>query len=421
MARVSAPSVSAGPSAGAMLALFLALHVINHVDRHLVASLAPQIMADLALTRGQFALIAGLAFSLVYAALALGAGLLADRLGHVRVLAAGAGSWSLFTAACGLATGFWSLLALRPLVAAGEATLVPTATNIILAHTPETARATATGIFFMGIPLGIAGSYLVAAGLGPMIGWRNCFYLMGALGVAATLAVARLPGQRAPRSPAGSAARLTAWWALMRCNPRLRWASIAVVLFHAHMATAAFTQLWLTSDKGLAAGRAASLYGAMFLLFGLVGAPGAGALTDWLQRRHGIDRARALALLMAVLAPLLVAYRLAPGGSPPMLAGMAASVLFFTASYGPCFAIIEQELPPDLKATATGINMLLINVVMIGGLGLAIGLASDALAARGVALAWSWPLLCADGLAMAGIPALLAAARSQSGLSTTWR
>lgn len=416
------PAVAAAAPAGqslALLALFVGLHVINHVDRHLVASFAPQIMADLHLGRSQFALIAGLAFSLVYAATALGAGLLADRIGRVRVLTGGAGTWSLFTAACGLAGGFWSLLAMRPFVAAGEATLVPTATNIILARTAEHARATAIGIFFMGIPLGVGGSYLVAATLGPMIGWRHCFFLMGALGLVATLAVSRVREERPVKSllvTAPSASdQLGAWWTAMRSNGRLRNASIAIVLFHAHMATGAFTQLWLIDDKGLAPGRAASLYGGMFILIGIVGTAGAGLVTDGLHRRWGIDRAKALAFLMLALAPLILTYRLAPGGSVPMIAGMAASVLYFTAVYGPCFSIIEKELPPALKATATGINMLLINVLMIGGLAFCIGSVSGILAAHGMTQSWTWPLMGADVLAMLGIPALLASARGVHG------
>lgn len=420
MAEADHPPAAAtdGLRAAGLLALFLGLHIINHIDRNLVASFAPQIISDLALSRGAFGLIAGLAFSLVYAATALASGLLADRIGRVRVLTAGVGTWSVFTAACGLAAGFWSLLALRPFVAAGEATLVPTASNIILARTPRRARATATGIFFMGIPLGMGASYLVAALLGPALGWRNCFFLMGCVGVAATLAVSRVhdttqvaPDDDHPPATAPSAGRLQAWWALIRTNARLRNASLGVVLLHAHMATAAFTQLWLVADKGLPATRAASIYGMVFIVFGTLGAAGSGALTDWLHRRRGTDRARSLALLLLGLAPLILAYRLAPGGSPLMFAGMAASALYFTSAYGPCFAIIEQELPPELKATATGINMLLINVVMIGALAIGIGLASDALARRGVAQSWTWPLLAADLVAMTGIAALLACNR----------
>lgn len=89
----------------------------------------------------------------------------------------------------------------------------------------------------------------------------------------------------------------------MRTNARLRNASIAIILFHAHMATGGFTQLWLVADKGLVPDRAASLYGTFFILLGVVGSACSGLITDWLHQRWRIDRARALAMLMLAFAP----------------------------------------------------------------------------------------------------------------------
>ncbi len=168
-----------------LILFLLALHVLNQIDRQLVAAFAADIMRDLALSRSQFALIAGLAFSGVYAFAALFAGVLADRLGRVRVLSYGLGIWSLFTALAGLAQGFWTMLAARPFVAAGEATLVPTASNIILARIDDAHKAAALGLFFAGIPLGIGGGFLIAGALGPILGWRGTFLLMGGLGIIA--------------------------------------------------------------------------------------------------------------------------------------------------------------------------------------------------------------------------------------------
>jgi predicted MFS family arabinose efflux permease len=398
--------------AGGLLLLFTGLHVLNHVDRHLVASFAPQIMADLALSRAQFALIAGLAFSLVYAAAALGAGLLADRVGRVRVLTAGVGTWSLFTALSGLATGFWSLIAMRPFVAAGEASLVPTATTLLLQDTPERQRATAIGIFFMGIPLGVGASYLVAAQLGPLIGWRACFFLLGAVGLVATLFVSRVRDRSVPVETADRPSLAAVGAALAR-NPRLRWACLAIILLHAHMATTAFTQLWLVSDRGMESGDAARLYGGMFLIVGVAGAFGSGLLADRLAARFGLDHALILGFALLCLVPLLLAYRLAPTGSPLVLAGMAGSILFVTGCYGPAFAVIEAELPQALKASVTGLNMLLINVLMMGGLAVLIGAASDRLLAAGSAASWTIPLAAADLLSALGILCLFAAARAR--------
>lgn len=408
----TARALRAQPTNGLVL-FFLLLHIINQIDRQLIAGFASDIMRDLHLTRSQFALVAGMAFSGVYAVTAVAAGLLADRLGRVKVLATGIGVWSLFTGLAGLSRGFWTMLAARPFVAAGEATLVPTATTIILARTAQQNKASAIGLFFAGIPLGIGASFLIASALGPRIGWRASFGLMACIGAVATLGVLRI-NDETPQSRTRSAghAPLREWWALFKTNRRLRWASLGLILLHAHVATSPFVQLWLHEDKGFANADANRLYGLMFIAFGLVGSVGAGAISDWAQRRFGADRALTILVVLALLAPLILTYRLAPATSPLFLAGMAASILFMTMIYGPLFSVIEETLPADLKATATGFNMMAINILMVGGLALAIGAASEAMVARHIAQTWTWPLLGADLIAIAALFPVWRAARA---------
>ncbi|MBS0255054.1 MAG: MFS transporter [Proteobacteria bacterium] len=406
------PASRGGNPLGLVL-FFLLLHMINQIDRQLVAGFASDIIHDLALSRAQFALIAGLAFSGVYAVAALAAGLLADRHGRIPVLAAGVGIWSLATGLSGLARGFWSMLGVRPLVASGEATLVPTATSVILARVPDRHRSGAIGLFFAGIPLGIGGSFLIAGLLGPRLGWRGCFMLMAAIGLVATLAVTRVRDTRPATAAAPpSGAVLREWWGLFRTRPRLRWASLAVVGLHAHVATSPFVQLWLVEDKGMDKAQAVRLYGSMFLLFGLAGSAGAGLLADWGWRRWRIDRALTSLISLGLLVPLILCYRLLPAGHPLFLPGMAASILFMTMVYAPLFTVIDEQVPPYLKATSAGINMLSLNIAVLGGLGLAIGLASQHLAAIGSHASWTWPLLGADLVAAASLGCVALAARA---------
>ncbi|MEN9289167.1 MAG: hypothetical protein RL317_790 [Pseudomonadota bacterium] len=396
-----------------LLCFLLLLHVINQIDRQLVAGFASDIMRDLDLNRSQFALIAGLAFSGVYAVSALAAGLLADRVGRVPVLTTGVGVWSLFTGLAGLAQGFWTMLAARPFVAAGEATLVPTATNIILARMPDALKAGAIGLFFAGIPLGIGGSFLIAGALGPVLGWRGCFLLMAAIGIVATLAVARIKDKTAkPADLPPVAGQLREFWAVFCTNARLRWASLGLIFLHAHVATSPFVQLWLNEDKGLEKAAANSLYGLMFIPFGLIGSIGAGMVADWAHRRFKVDRAMTSLVLLCLLAPLIIGYRLLPSDSPFFGIGMAASILFMTMIYGPLFSVIEEQLPDHLKATATGLNMLTLNILMIGGLALGVGVVSQYLADSGSALSWTLPLLGADLIAFCGLPMIWCAARA---------
>jgi len=405
-------------SAWGLVLFMLALHVVNQIDRQLIAAFAADIMRDLELSRSQFALIAGLAFSGVYAFAALAAGVMADRIGRVKVLSAGLGVWSLATALAGLAQGFWSMLAARPFVAAGEATLVPTASNIILARVRENQRAAALGLFFAGIPLGNGGGFLLAGLLGPVIGWRWTFVIMGAVGVAALLALVRLKDERPELHHRPTlAGNMAALFDVFRKVPRALWASLAIIAAHAHTATSPFVQLWLIGEKGYGETEAKAIYGLVFVIAGLIGTFGSGLAGDWAQRRFGLDRAKTVLLTLLLIGPLLPLYRLAPGGSPLFYAGMVGSILYMTVLYGPIFAVIEELLPARLKATSTGLNMLVINIVAIGAVSYSIGLASERLVAAGSAHSWTWPLMAADTLALLAIPFTWLAMRSPRSLA----
>jgi hypothetical protein len=104
-----------------------------------------------------------------------------------------------------------------------------------------------------------------------------------------------------------------------------------------------------------------------------------------------------------------------PASSAFFIPGMAASILFMTMIYGPLFSVIEEQVPSHLKATATGLSILALNILMIGGLALAIGIFSQDLAEAGSTQSWTLPLLMADLIAFCGVPMVWLAARAASG------
>jgi hypothetical protein len=119
--------------------------------------------------------------------------------------------------------------------------------------------------------------------------------------------------------------------------------------------------------------------------------------------------------MLILLIPFILAYRLLPATSGFFLPGMAASILFMTMIYAPLFSVIEEQLPPHLKATATGLNMLVLNILMIGALALAIGVISQNLAAAGSTQSWTLPILMADLIAFCGVPMAWRAAQAKAG------
>ena len=55
--------------------------------------------------------------------------------------------------------------------------------HVMLADRFPHANLIAAGFYYMGVPIGVAASLLIAGYLGPAIGWRACFYLLGGIGL----------------------------------------------------------------------------------------------------------------------------------------------------------------------------------------------------------------------------------------------
>ncbi|MDO7634599.1 MAG: MFS transporter, partial [Porticoccaceae bacterium] len=176
-------TIKAAPRAKGILVFLMLLNILNMVDRNLIASFGPRIIEDLQLTDAQFGLLTGLVFVFFYAIMGLFMGALADRVHRPRLIAAGLILWSVLTAVSGAAKNFLQIGVSRLFIGVGESAMTPASMSIISDIFPQSQRGTASGLYYLGVPLGAGGSFIVAGILGPMIGWRNCFYLMGGLGV----------------------------------------------------------------------------------------------------------------------------------------------------------------------------------------------------------------------------------------------
>jgi EmrB/QacA subfamily drug resistance transporter len=141
------------------------------------------------------------AYAIVFAALLVPAGRIADRVGRRRTFLAGLAAFTAASALCAAAPSVAVLVAARVLQAAGGAFLLPTSLALLLPEFPPQRRATAVGLW------GAVGG--VAAALGPPVGgllveasWRWVFLVNLPVGVAAMWAAARV--LREAREPAGA-------------------------------------------------------------------------------------------------------------------------------------------------------------------------------------------------------------------------
>lgn len=138
------------------------------------------------------------AYAIVYAALLVPLGRLADRYGRKEGFLAGLALFALASAACALSPGLWWLVSFRVLQAAGAAALTPTSLALLLRATEPERRARAVRIW--------AATGALAAAIGPVVGgllvqaaWQWVFLVNVPIGIAAIVATVRwVPDSRDP-------------------------------------------------------------------------------------------------------------------------------------------------------------------------------------------------------------------------------
>ena len=163
--------------------------VFNYMDRTLLTILLEDIGRDLALSDTQLGLLSSLPFALLYAFVGLPFARVADVWNRKILIALAVAGWSIATAACGLAAGFWSLFLLRVCVGIGEGAGTP-ATHSVLAEFAGTkkralAASTLTLAAAVGGLAGLAGGGLLT----DTLGWRYAFLIIGLPGILVALLV----------------------------------------------------------------------------------------------------------------------------------------------------------------------------------------------------------------------------------------
>jgi EmrB/QacA subfamily drug resistance transporter len=132
------------------------------------------------------------AYNILFAALLVPAGRLADIIGRRRMFLVGVWVFLAASVLCGVAGSVELLIAGRALQAVGGAILVPTSLGLLLPEFPASQRATATAIW--------TATGAVAAALGPSLGgvlvdaggWRWAFFVNLPIGLAALVPAGRL-------------------------------------------------------------------------------------------------------------------------------------------------------------------------------------------------------------------------------------
>lgn len=353
------------------LVFLILLNVMNFVDRQLLASFANFIIPDLSLSNTQFGFLTGFGFLFFYSIMGLFMGILADKVHRPRLIAIGVALWSFLTALSGAAKGFTGLLLPRMFIGVGESILTPTSISILGDRFPQSKMGFVTGAYYMGIPIGAGLSLIIAGSLGPIIGWRMCFYILGGLGVILSLIMFFI--KETPRSiKINNSEKKKIDLRLikndlikaLKDSKPLTLCIYGGVIYHLVLGAAVYDQVWYVKERGFDKAEIAQYTGYIVVVFGILGNLFGGLGSDWFSKKFNLGRPMFLFWVMLLLLPLNILGRIVSPDTYIFWIAMMGGSFQLGAVYGPIFATVQELAPSHMKATV--IAFFILNLNMIG-------------------------------------------------------
>jgi MFS family permease len=246
------------------LALLLgAALMINYVDRGTISTASPLIKSEFRLDAFQMGLLLS-AFFTTYVVSQPFMGILVDRLGAARVLAAGFTLWSVGTFLAGLSSGVLSLVALRLVMGVGESVCYPSGFALISQRVADQHRARATAIMQVGSVVGPALGTFVGGAIMIRYGWRTMFIALGIASLAWLIPWSGL--LREPARAVKAAAGGPRWIDVVR--QRALWGTVFgnFCSNYAFYFVFAWVPLYLVEERGLSLGAMTSVNGFIWLM-----------------------------------------------------------------------------------------------------------------------------------------------------------
>lgn len=333
------------------------LMALNLMDRQLLAIVAEPIKHEFNLSDTQLGVLTGAIFAFVFALASVPIAWAADRVNRVGILTVCATLWAICTGAMGAVTGFPQLAMARMGLAIGEAGCNPCAQSLIADYVPPERRARAMATYSMGVPAGFIVAGIAGGLLTDALGWRNMFFLLGAISLLTAFAAAWvLPEpKRAKRAEpqAGEAAPIQAggYGALMRKR-----AFQNLVLGSGLGAMASYGGLvwgtvFIVRYFGWTPGQAGAVFGTLGALFAFAGTWFGGWFSDRMLKRDVRWPLWVPALVLVLATPfgMVGAFATAIG---VIFVTSSAEAFLRSATLAPAAATLQRLATNDSRARA---------------------------------------------------------------------
>ncbi|MBX3706809.1 MAG: MFS transporter [Pseudomonadales bacterium] len=366
------------------LGVLVVVYTFNFIDRQILSILMEAIKADLGLSDTQLGLLSGFAFAAFYATLGIPIARYADRSNRRNLIALALAVWSGMTAISGLAQNFWHLLLARIGVGVGEAGCSPPAHSMIADYYPAERRATALGVYSLGIPVGILFGFLAGGWINEFFGWRVAFFVVGVPGILLAL-VMRYTVREPPRGMAEGRVSAAAQPSIGETFAYLwRKRSFRHLAFGGALTAFVGYGLvtWMPSflirSHGMQTGEVGTWLG---LILGIPGGIGI-ALGGWLADRYGARDTRWYMWIVAVALLACVPFSLGVFLSEAAYLALLFLVIpvalgnFYQAT---TFSQVQGLSTLKMRAVAAAVLLFILNIIGLGLGPQVVGVMSDAL------------------------------------------
>jgi len=316
-----------------ILTMLVLLGVVTFLDRINISVAGSSIMHDLNLSAAEWGWVQS-AFILSYGLMQIPMGALGDRYGHRKILSMIVLWWSLFTAFTGMAGGLVSLLVIRFMFGIGEAGSSPCSTGVISRWFEKHEVGKAQGYVWAASRMGGALTPFVVIPVMTLLGWREAFYILGALGIVWAAVWYFYYRDRQPETAKETVRQPIPWRTIL--HHKQFWIICAMYFFYAFGSWFFFS--WFPTFMELGRGFAKSelTYAvAVPFIMSMIGNISGGYLTDRLTKKYGLKIGRkalgSTSLAVSAVCMFLAAF----------IPGKMAVFVFLSL----CFGIFDLMLP----------------------------------------------------------------------------
>lgn len=359
----------------ALILLFLA-YVLSITDRMILSVLFEPIRLEFDVSDAQLGLLGGFSFAIFYATLGIPIARAADRGNRRLIVVISLALFSIMTLLCGLAVSFVMLLAMRMGVGVGEAGVNPASHSIIADYFSKDRRAFAMSILAMGANVGMIIGLVVGGLVSQHYGWRAALFVVAVPGLFLAVVMyyrlqeperksdVELPGSDSAQNSGvdfSPSIRQTATFVFSNAAMRQLLAASTVSGTVSYGLSTWIPSFFIRSHD-LTQSQVGLLMALVFGVLGACGALFAGKMVDRLSVRgmqYGVWMIGFSQLLVVPIAAL--GYLV-----DTLYIALALFVLpAFVASFylGPTIALVQTLSPANMRAMASAIKMLCLNLV----------------------------------------------------------